>query len=74
MKTTRAEFPALDAIQTRHPALLLDPTAVANVCLALCSGWMDGVTGQAIVVDEGWSLVSPLSYLTGEELPGDFPS
>lgn len=65
---------ALDAIHARNPALLLDPTTVANVCLALCSGWMDGVTGQEIVVDEGWSLVSPLSYLTGEELPGGFPS
>lgn len=65
---------ALAAIQAHSPALLLDPTAVANVCLALCSGLMDAVTGQVIVVDEGWSLVSPLAYITGEGLPGPFAS
>ncbi|CDZ81513.1 Enoyl-[acyl-carrier-protein] reductase [NADH] FabI [Candidatus Rubidus massiliensis] len=35
----------------------------ANVCLALCSGLMDGVIGQTIVVDEGQSLISPVTYL-----------
>lgn len=43
---------------------LLDPARVAKVCVALSSGLMDAVTGQVIDVDEGWSLMSPLSYLT----------
>jgi hypothetical protein len=25
-------------------------------------------------VDEGWSLVSPLGYLTGRGIPGGFPA
>lgn len=31
----------------------LDPCDVGNVVLALCSGWMDGVSGQIITVDRG---------------------
>lgn len=74
-ESARATFgPAtIAAIAERSPALLLDPAAVANVCVALCSGLMDAVTGQVIVVDEGWSLVSPLAHITGEGLPGTFP-
>jgi hypothetical protein len=34
---------------------------------------MDSVTGQVLVVDEGWSLVDPLAFLTGGALPGPFP-
>ena len=52
--------------------LLLDPQKIAHVCVALCSGLMDSVTGQVIDVDEGWSLVSPLAYLTGDR-PAPFP-
>ncbi|MEZ4866950.1 MAG: SDR family oxidoreductase [Caldilineaceae bacterium] len=51
-------------LQTRHPEMLLDPVQVANTCVALCSGYMDAVTGQMITVDEGWGLVSPLVLLT----------
>ena len=43
--------------------LLLDPRDVARACLALCSGLMDSVTGQVLVVDEGWSLTSPVAWL-----------
>ncbi len=43
--------------------LLLDPRDVARACLALCSGLMDSVTGQVLVVDEGWSLTSPVTWL-----------
>ena len=50
-------------LQARHPELLLDPDKVANSCIALCSGYMDAVTGQVITVDEGWGLVSPLTLL-----------
>lgn len=58
----------------KQNGLLLDPQGAAQVCIALCSGFMDAVTGQVIVADEGWSFVSPIAYLTGEGLPGDFPS
>ena len=49
--------------------LFIDPLGVARVCVALCSGLFDAVTGQVIVVDEGWSLVSPMAFLTGRGLP-----
>ena len=62
---------AVDLLKQR--GLLLDPQGAARVCVALCSGWMDAVTGQVIVADEGWSFVSPIAYLTGEGLPGEFP-
>lgn len=54
--------------------LLLDPQVVGRACVALCSGLMDGVTGQVLTVDEGWSLVSPVTHLTGQGWPGPFPS
>jgi len=41
--------------------------------VALCSGLMDAVTGQVITVDEGWSLVSPVTFLTGLGWPAAFP-
>lgn len=52
--------------------MLLDPRVVGQACVALCSGLMDGVTGQVIAVDEGWSLVSPIAYSTGKGWPGPF--
>jgi NAD(P)-dependent dehydrogenase (short-subunit alcohol dehydrogenase family) len=54
-------------------ALVLDPRVVGRACIALCSGFMDGVTGQVMTVDEGLSLISPLAYLTGHGMPGPFP-
>ncbi len=63
----------IEATKERVPGIFLDPQGVARACLALCSGLMDAVTGQVIVVDEGWSLVSPIAYITGRGLPGDFP-
>jgi hypothetical protein len=48
---------------------MIDPHAVARACVALCSGWMDGVIGQVIGVDEGVSLVSPITWLTGQGWP-----
>lgn len=73
--SSRATFgdAAVDDAADRFPGLFLDPDAVAGVCLALCSGLMDAVTGQVIVVDEGWSLVSPLAFVTGAGVPGAFP-
>lgn len=62
-----------DAAKEQVGGVFLDPRGVAQACVALCSGLMDAVTGQVIVVDEGWSLVSPLAYITGHGLPGEFP-
>ena len=53
--------------------LLLNPKGTGEACVALCSGWMDSVTGQILATDEGWSLVNPVSYITGDGLPKDFP-
>ncbi len=64
---------AAEAAEERVKGIFLDPAGVASTCVALCSGLMDSVTGQVIVVDEGWSLVSPLAYITGENLPAPFP-
>ncbi len=60
---------AVESIKTRVDGLFIDPQGVARVCVALCSGLFDAVTGQIIVVDEGWSLVSPMAFLTGHGLP-----
>lgn len=62
-----------DSVQEKMGDLFLAPISVAKVCLALCSGWLDAVTGQVITVDEGWSLVSPITYITGRGTPGAFP-
>ena len=64
---------AIDAVKERAPGVVQDPRGVARACVALCSGLMDSVTGQVLVVDEGWSLVDPLAFLTGCALPGPFP-
>lgn len=63
----------MDTLEKRSDGLLLEPRRVAQACVALCSGLMDSVTGQSITVDEGWSLVSPIAYITGKGWPGDFP-
>jgi NAD(P)-dependent dehydrogenase (short-subunit alcohol dehydrogenase family) len=64
---------AIDAVKQRAAGAVQDPRGVARACVALCSGLMDSVTGQVLVVDEGWSLVDPLSFLTGADLPAPFP-
>jgi NAD(P)-dependent dehydrogenase (short-subunit alcohol dehydrogenase family) len=51
----------------------MDPRSVARACVGLCSGLMDGITGQVITVDEGASLLSPVMYMTGKGWPGPFP-
>lgn len=42
---------ALEAV--RRAGQLLDPAEVAEATVALCSGWMDGITGQVVDVDRG---------------------
>jgi NAD(P)-dependent dehydrogenase (short-subunit alcohol dehydrogenase family) len=63
----------MEVLGRRSDGFLLDVKSVAKVCVALCSGLMDSVTGQVLTVDEGWSLVSPLAYVAGRGLPGAFP-
>jgi NAD(P)-dependent dehydrogenase (short-subunit alcohol dehydrogenase family) len=52
--------------ELRARGMMLDPARVARVCVALASGWMDAVNGQTLIVDEGWSRVSPLTLLAPE--------
>lgn len=66
--SARATFgdAVMDGARERVGNLFLDPRKVAGTCVALASGLLDSVTGQVIVVDEGWSLVSPLSYVVDD--------
>lgn len=57
-----------EQIQARHANMLLDPHEVAKACVALCSGYMDAITGQVITIDEGWGLVSPLELIAQGEI------
>ena len=63
----------LEETGRRVGEMLLEPRVVGQACVALCSGLMDGITGQVIAVDEGWSLVSPITYLTERAWPEPFP-
>ena len=63
----------VDAARSGRIDMAMPPRSVARACVALCSGLMDSVTGQVITVDEGASLVSPITYATGEGWPGRFP-
>jgi NAD(P)-dependent dehydrogenase (short-subunit alcohol dehydrogenase family) len=56
---------ALERLARRVPSPVLDLTGIARACVALCSGLLDSMTGQVLVVDEGWSLVDPLEWITG---------
>jgi NAD(P)-dependent dehydrogenase (short-subunit alcohol dehydrogenase family) len=74
-QSSRATFgdAMIDKAMAAVDGLFINPHGVAKVCVALCSGLMDAVTGQVIVVDEGWSVVSPLAFVTEEGLPGRMP-
>ncbi len=74
-QSSRATFgpEVIELAEKQIPGLFLDPCGVARVCVALCSGLMDAVTGQVLVADEGWSLVSPMADLTGRGLAAEFP-
>ncbi|MBV7340231.1 SDR family oxidoreductase [Chloroflexi bacterium TSY] len=56
-----------EELEARHPQMLLDLQEVAKACVALCSGYMDAVTGQVITIDEGWGLASPIDLLKSKE-------
>ena len=74
--SSRATFgdALLDSEMVRREKLLLDPRVVARACVGLCSGLMDGITGQVITVDEGFSLVSPVIHHTRTGGPDPFPA
>ena len=44
----------------------MDASEVGNVILALCSGWMDGYSGQILTVDRGMSFFDNLMRLYNE--------
>jgi NAD(P)-dependent dehydrogenase (short-subunit alcohol dehydrogenase family) len=73
--SSRAMFgdSVIDSGIVRQEGLILDPRSVARACVALCSGFMDGITGQVITVDEGVSLLSPVVFLTNTGWPGPMP-
>jgi len=72
--SSRATFGDEAMNRLRESGAVLEPDGAARACVALCSGLLDGMSGQVLVVDEGWSLVSPIAYLTGRGLPPPFPS
>jgi len=51
----------------RDRRMLTDPSAAARACVALCSGLLDGMTGQCLVVDDGASLMSDLALMAGDD-------
>jgi NAD(P)-dependent dehydrogenase (short-subunit alcohol dehydrogenase family) len=63
----------LAAARAKVGDALLDARRVARVCVALASGLLDAITGQTLVVDEGWGLISPITYVTGRREPFEFP-
>lgn len=70
--SSRATFgdQLIDTDLARREGLILEPESVARACVGLCSGLLDSVTGQVITVDEGVSLISPVTYLTEHGFPG----
>lgn len=72
--SSRATFG--DAAMDRLAAqgVVLSERGAARACVALCSGYLDALTGQVLTVDEGWSLLGPLAFLAQGELPKPFPS
>jgi len=73
--SARATFgdAVVDMSQPGGCDVALPPRQVARACVAMCSGLMDSVTGQVITVDEGASLVSPVTYASGVGWTGRFP-
>ncbi len=65
---------AMETMEAGAPGIFMRAEGIADACLALCSGLLDSLTGQVITVDEGWSLVSPISYLTGIGQAGPVPA
>ena len=64
---------AMASVRERVGDVWIKPERVADVIVGMCSGLMDAITGQVIVVDEGWSLISPLDFVHGRSTPFAFP-
>lgn len=49
------ELAAFIAWHEQHlgPLQLVEPTTIAHAIFGLCSGWMDGINGQIVTVDDG---------------------
>jgi NAD(P)-dependent dehydrogenase (short-subunit alcohol dehydrogenase family) len=62
-----------DQVGQKLGDLVLEARSLGQTCVALCSGLMDGVTGQVITVDGGLSLISLVTFLTGAGWPAGFP-
>lgn len=63
-ESLRATFGEAAAATLREQGAILDASRAAKSCVALTSGLLDAVTGQTIIVDEGWCRVSPISIGT----------
>ena len=50
-----------------HPGQFVTPDEVADVVLALCSGWLDGMNGEILGVDHGATFFDNLMRLYTEE-------
>lgn len=63
--SSRATFgdATVDALASGAAPMIVDAHAAARVCVALCSGWMDAVTGQVVVADDGASLLGPTRFV-----------
>ena len=64
--TVGADFPPF-VRQWPHPGQFVTPDEVANTVVALCSGWLDGMTGQVIGVDHGATFHDNVMRLYTEE-------
>lgn len=71
--SSRATFGDAAMDRLVEQGVVLDERGAARACLALCSGFLDALTGQVLTVDEGWSLLGPLAFLSQNALPKPFP-
>jgi hypothetical protein len=50
-------------VAERNPAVIVDPALVGDAAYGLCSGLMDGATGQVLTVDRGAGFADTLAGL-----------
>lgn len=60
-------------VDARDPSLFVTADEVADAVLALCSGLMDGVNGQVLMVDRGTSFSDNLMGLFDRQMTAPFP-
>ncbi len=64
--TVGPEFPGF-VRQWPHPGQFVTPDEVANAVVALCSGWLDGMSGEILGVDHGATFFDNVMRLYTEE-------